>query len=119
MCIRDRLISFDPQNEKINRYIHDPKDEKSLGDNDTYSVLEDHNMNLWIGTFAGLNKMDRKTGEFMHYKDDTRNTNTLTRNMFSSLLEDSKNRFWAGTFAGINLLDTHTGKSKNYLRGTS
>src|SRR5437899_447301 len=32
------------------------------------AVLEDHEGNIWVGTHAGLNRLDPKTGKYIHYE---------------------------------------------------
>ncbi|MDD2559078.1 MAG: response regulator [Bacteroidales bacterium] len=40
-------------NYKLSRYQHDTNDPKSLSHNDVYSIVEDSQGHLWIGTFGG------------------------------------------------------------------
>lgn len=40
-------------NYKLSRYQHDTNDPKSLSHNDIYSIVEDSQGHLWIGTFGG------------------------------------------------------------------
>ena len=66
------------------------KNSKSLSDNFITSIYEDNETNFWIGTFRGLDQMNRKTGEFKHYKMVPGDTNHFSHNMVSSILEDHK-----------------------------
>lgn len=38
---------------QVYRYKHNPDDKYSLSDNNVYSIFEDKNKNIWIGTFGG------------------------------------------------------------------
>ncbi len=54
------LNAFD--GKKFTRYKHDPKDTRSLADDNVWEIFEDSRHNLWIGTiYAGLDLYDRRT----------------------------------------------------------
>jgi signal transduction histidine kinase/ligand-binding sensor domain-containing protein/DNA-binding response OmpR family regulator len=53
----DGVVKLTPKvNERgfhIHRYKHNSNDRYSLSDNNVYSIFEDKNNNIWIGTFGG------------------------------------------------------------------
>ena len=62
------------------------------------SVIEDRNTNLWIGSDGeGLNFVNRKTGQFTHYKKG--GMNDITGNSIQCLYEDIEGKIWIGTAA--------------------
>lgn len=63
---------------------------------------EDNQGNLWIGTFLGLNRLDRQSGKFSAYLagDDP---GSLTHSSIWCLIKDHQGTIWAGTyFGGVN-----------------
>jgi len=83
-----------------------------LSQNTVYSILQDHEGFIWIGTTDGLNKYDGY--EFTVYKHDIDDKNSLTSSQINALLEDKNGNLWIGTADGINFYDrqrntfTHT-----------
>ena len=115
------LISFNPLTEKIEKYTHDDADKNSLSGSVVLSVFEDHNLDLWVGTFMkGLNKMERKTGKFIHYMNKSQNAaEDANKNTSLVIQEDRNKHLWVGTFDGVNQVNPNTGTAKNYLKGTT
>ena len=115
------LISFNPLTEKIEKYTHDDADKNSLSGSVVLSVFEDHNLDLWVGTFMkGLNKMERKTGKFINYMNKSQNAaEDANKNTSLVIQEDRNKHLWVGTFDGVNQVNPNTGTAKNYLKGTT
>ena len=63
---------------------------------------------LWIGTGDGLNKFDRETETFTHYKNDPENRNSLSHNAVNTIYEDKSRMLWVGTTHGLNKFDRTT-----------
>lgn len=74
-----------------------------LSQNTVYSILQDHEGYIWIGTTDGLNKYDGY--EFTIYKHDINDKNSLTNSQVNALLEDKDGNLWIGTADGINFYD--------------
>jgi len=70
-----------------------------LADYWVYSFAEQKNTALWIGTWAGLSRLDYQTGEFKTYIKE------LVNEWIYGLDVDSKNRVWIGTEGGVNMYD--------------
>jgi len=84
---------------RISTYASNPEI-NSISSNKIWSVAEDVQGNLWIGTNSGLNLWTRKTGHFTHFKHDNLNSTSISSNYVSTVYKDRSGVFWIGTFRG-------------------
>ncbi len=63
------------------------------------AITEDPNY-FWIGTEAGLDRIDKYTGAFKHYQYREGNPKSLRRNSVQALEYDSFGNLWVGTWEG-------------------
>ena len=70
-----------------------------LADYWVYSFAEQSDGTLWIGTWAGLSRLDSEKEEFHTYLDE------LVNEWVYGLDVDSKDRVWIGTEGGVNMFD--------------
>ena len=85
--------------KKVSKFII-AHEKQFIGNNKIWTITEDENNNLWIGTGKGLVCINRKTKsikEFLHKKG---NDNSLPYNNISSLNFDSEGFLWIGTWGG-------------------
>ena len=63
---------------------------------------------LWIGTYGGgLNKFNRKTNRFTHYRANPDNPASLSNDYIFAIYEDMSYNLWIGTWGGgLNRFDT-------------
>ncbi len=82
------------------------------GGNDIYSLFEDSDSTLWIGTNAsGLFKYNRHTDTFEHYINDPADLKSLGNNIIRSIFEDSHGNFWVGSENGyLHQMNRKTGQ---------
>ncbi len=111
-------------NDKIIRYLHDPQ-RNSISSDFVRTCCEDNQGNLWIGTFMGLDKLNKKTGEFSHYSTGL-NSGGMTHHSIWSMIKDHQGTIWFGTyFGGVNYFNpdyeiyTHYKVSDEEGRGLS
>ncbi|NEQ53307.1 MAG: response regulator, partial [Leptolyngbya sp. SIO3F4] len=113
---RGGLRRIDPQTGKVTHtYMHDPEDPYSLSDNNVFAILEDHTGTFWVGTWQGLNILDRDTGKFTQIEAEPNDPNGLSDRRIFSLLEDSQNRLWIGTGVGLNQYDRDSNRFIRYF----
>lgn len=87
---------------KYVNYLNDPKDKNCISSNFVRSCCEDNLGNIWIGTFSGLNKLNKKTGQFNHYQASSI-TGGLTHSSIWCIIKDHQGTMWLGTyFGGVN-----------------
>src|SRR5690606_23575966 len=99
--------------EKFTRYLYDVDDPESLSNNFVECMYEDASGTLWIGTRAGLNKLDKRTGKFQRYTT----ANGLTNYWINTLLGDAEGRLWMSTQGGISTFDPQQQTFTNYDTG--
>ncbi|MCK6649266.1 MAG: SpoIIE family protein phosphatase [Bacteroidia bacterium] len=109
---QDGLNKYDGYS--ITVYKHNQQDSNSLANNFIYSLFEDKNGVLWIGTNGGgLDAFNLSTGKFTHYISKQNSKNSLSNNNVRAILEDRDGMLWIGTDEGLNAFDR---KTKNFTR---
>jgi len=78
------------------------------------ALFEDHNGVLWVGTYNGIDRFDRQTRTFTHYRHDPADPVSLSENTLYAIHEDRTGRLWVGTGGGLDVLGRATGKFLHY-----
>ncbi len=74
------LNRFDKKTGTFIRYLHDPKNSRSLLNNKVQGICEDSRGTFWVGTAGdGLHTMDRRTGTFERHRHDPAQPEKLSR----------------------------------------
>lgn len=113
-----RLNPEAQENGDIALYRHIPGDPGSISSRFARTLHEDSEGHIWIGTLGGgLNKFDRKTKTFTHFRFDPHDPRSLGHDFVMDVHEDRSGRIWAVTFGGgLNKLDKVTGEFTRYTR---
>ena len=93
---RDGLNKYDGYNFTIYRHIFN--NPNSISSSNISCITEDYDGNLWVGTAdGGVNKMDKFSGNFIHYKltDDKMDISKLN---ISSITVSKDNQIWAAAY---------------------
>jgi ligand-binding sensor domain-containing protein/signal transduction histidine kinase len=94
---------------RFTTYRGEPEDSASLSHNWIWDVTEDASQNLWIATWNGLTKYDRRTRTFSRYMPDSTRQDAISGTRPASLVRDSLGRIWIGIWGGgLNMLDPVT-----------
>lgn len=100
----DGMYRIDSQG-LLTEFLHDPKVENCISSNQVRTFVEDDSGNVWIGTFAGLNKYNPTTGVFSSYKNNYLAGNLSHSSVFS-LMIDQQGSFWIGSYyGGVNFFN--------------
>jgi ligand-binding sensor domain-containing protein/signal transduction histidine kinase len=85
-----------------------------------YSLYHDRSNNLWIGTIAGIDKLDLKKKKFSHYKKtDNPASVDLLDNVIGSIHKDINGSLWIGNWnKGLNIYNRGTGRVLHYTATT-
>jgi signal transduction histidine kinase/ligand-binding sensor domain-containing protein/CheY-like chemotaxis protein/AraC-like DNA-binding protein len=92
----------DEARPRFEHLAHDPADSESLSGDTVHAVLVDRRGVVWVGTEAGLNRLDPSAAAapiFRHY--GTR----LGRGIYG-LYDDAQDHLWVGSEAEISVVDT-------------
>ena len=82
-------------------FRNDPVDSLSISFDDITSLFEDHNNNLWVGTWGGgINKFDPVTGKFTRFLYKDTDPAGLCDNIIWAINEDNDGNIWIGTDRG-------------------
>ncbi len=110
------LNRLNQQTGRISHYRHDPRNPRSLGDDNTPTLFVDSQDRLWVGTIsAGLFRHHGRRDDFTNYRADENDPNSLSGNAVTSIYEDSEGTFWIGTFGhGLNQFDPATGRAVSF-----
>lgn len=105
------IYRYDPAKKSFRRYVHVSNDTSSLSNDFVSFIFEtakDPDRSLWIGTNAGLNRYDRKTGVFERFKQDSANGASISHNRVRCMMEDRNGGLWVGTYGGLDAFDRKT-----------
>jgi signal transduction histidine kinase/ligand-binding sensor domain-containing protein len=83
-------------------YRHDPKNPNSLSDNSVWAIHQDRTGAIWVGTQVGLNRLDRNSQAFTHYREK----DGLPNNTILCIEEDERGYLWVATNNGLAHFNT-------------
>ncbi len=108
------LVRYDGYTFK--RYLHNPADSTSISGETIWSVAEDVNGDLWIGTSGrGLNRYVRSEGRFIRYKNIAGDSTSLLSDEVTSVCVDAAGNVWAGSWnGGLNRFERATNSFVHY-----
>jgi ligand-binding sensor domain-containing protein/signal transduction histidine kinase/DNA-binding response OmpR family regulator len=109
------LNILDIPTQTFQHFINKNNDPLSISDDAVYSIFEDKEGGIWLGTyFGGVNYFHRQDTNFELYYP-TEEKNTLSGNAVSAFLEDGADKVWVGTEdGGLNLFDVRTKTFRQY-----
>ncbi|MDJ0711598.1 MAG: two-component regulator propeller domain-containing protein [Woeseiaceae bacterium] len=97
------IARFDAKANSFEVFAHDANDPSTLSDDRVTVLFEDDANRLWAGTTAGLNLVNRETGDVVRYVADNADATSLSDNDISSIYQDRNGLLWIGTKShGIN-----------------
>ncbi|MGB5875044.1 MAG: two-component regulator propeller domain-containing protein, partial [Bacteroidota bacterium] len=84
-------------------------DPNSLISDNVYCIHGDHTGTIWVATREGLERFNRETESFIHYRHDESDPTSLSNNWVWPIVEDRSGVLWVGTFrGGLNRFDRAT-----------
>jgi ligand-binding sensor domain-containing protein/class 3 adenylate cyclase len=90
-------IGLDQFNPATGIFKHYGRATNDLSPRSVSAILRDHKGILWVGTNNGLDRLDEKTGKFIHYRNEPGNRRSLSSNNVRAIYEDRRGDLWIGT----------------------
>jgi ligand-binding sensor domain-containing protein/signal transduction histidine kinase len=88
--------------------------EEGISQNTAYSIVQDKNGLIWIGTSDGLNKYDgNKITTYYHIPRDS---TSLPNSFASTLFLDKDKNLWIGSLKGLSLYDYEKDRFTNFSK---
>ncbi|WP_166423592.1 two-component regulator propeller domain-containing protein [Paraglaciecola sp. 20A4] len=82
-----------------------------MANNKVFTLHEDANDSLWVGTENGLNRFDPDTQSFKKYVFEANDPTSLSHNIVTAITDDAEGNLWVGTRGGgLNRLEANTRK---------
>jgi len=106
------LNKMDIKSKTFKRFINNPKDKNGISHNNVFSIYEDENEYLWIGTNSGLNRYDPKTNKFKRFG----RKEGLPNEVIYGILPDKKGNIWLSTNFGLTKFNKSSFEVKNYTK---
>lgn len=104
---RGGLSRFDPVKELFTQYYSDAANPESLVNDTITAIAEDASNNLWVGTLAGLNRINSKTGDIERISI-VKNSTYEIKSKINVLLPDKLGNLWIGSESGLFCYDNET-----------
>lgn len=98
------LNVLDKRTGRFRVFLHSDS-ANSITENTVWTVMADHEGNIWAGTSVGLNRYDKTTGLFTSFLPVEGDSSSLPTEMVVSLFRDRDGGVWAGTVEGLCLVD--------------
>lgn len=104
------VVKFDKNKGVLKSYLNNSFDSNSLINNGVHCLAKDSKGNVWIGTEAGLSKLDPKTDKFTNYTI----VDGLANNYIYGILIDEEDNIWISTNDGLSRFNQKENKFINY-----
>ena len=109
---------WNPDNDRFDRFRHDPDEADTLSSNNIRAVAADPRGFIWIGSRdAGLDRLNIETGQVENYRYSSSAADGLSSNDIYALQIDDHGTLWIGTRRGLDSLDPVTGQVQHHLKG--
>jgi signal transduction histidine kinase/ligand-binding sensor domain-containing protein len=105
---RGGLTSYNPRKGVFTALKHDPEDFSTLSNDSITAIEADLQNEIWVGTYRGLNHVDRYTSEVKRVVPDDEELVGLMERI-TGFLSDESGIFWIATYKGLYSYDTKSG----------
>ena len=100
---------------RFKRFEYSEKDTFSLGNNNIYSICQDHKNNIWIATYGnGLSLVKNPYGNDTKFIRINHNNSNLSTNLVRNTMVDASGNLWVATTFGLNMLEEKNIESGHY-----
>ncbi len=107
------FFRINPVEGRVEHYVNDPLNSKSLPANRIFSIYEDREGVFWLGTDVGLCQFDETSKKFLLLtKEDGFRGDSIR-----GILEDNYRNLWISTNNGLSCYDIRMNTVRNYNLG--
>jgi len=105
---RGGLTMYNPRKGQFIILKHDPESPATISNDTVSAIISDLRNDVWVGTYKGLNRVDRFTGEAQQIIPDENSLMGLMSRISGFVLDPSGN-LWIGTHMGLFSHDRKSG----------
>ena len=95
-------------------YKHDDQDDGSIAGNTIRTIYVDRTGVLWVATNEGIDRYDRDTDSFVHYRHSADSPTDPRYYRVDAFYEDESGKLWLASFGGLAQLDRTNGRVYAY-----
>lgn len=97
------LLNYNTSDKSFTEYLIPNPDNFQFGISAGSVIEEMHSgeLILWIDSYAGLNRFNLSSGEFIRFVSDENNQNSLASNQIHKMIKDRSGVFWFATNNGL------------------
>ena len=106
------IARFDTVKKTASYFTNTASDPATLSSDHIVALHQDkaNPGTLWVGTAAGLNQLDKRSGKVVRYLHDPARATSIANDHITHIHEDSKGRLWVATWGGgLAQLDRNSG----------
>ena len=105
------LQRFDPQTRTFALFQHSPDDPASLGNDQTNAVRVAADGMVWVGSDAGLSRLDPATGKFTNFAAGESGLSSI---IINAIVQGPGDTMLFGTDVGVDIYDSHSTRFTSY-----
>lgn len=94
------LYQWSPATNRVVSFKNNPADPNTLSNDRVRSLSFAPDSSLWVGTFLGLNRLNRQTSTFQVFQSNDLEENSLSHSSIRSVFFDHRGGMWVGTYHG-------------------
>lgn len=112
---------FKWKENKIDRYVHQENDNKSLGNGTIFTIFRDSKQQMWVGSnMGGLQRFNPISKNFDTFRNNPNDTTSIANNDVRSIAEDSNGNLWIVVHGkGVDRFDTKSQTFRHYHSNNS
>ena len=119
ICTGEGLAKYSEESNDFTTYSNTNSNERSIINDDTFTVYQDRGGLIWVGNYAGISVFDPNIKMDTYKKDDRLGSNTLSENVIHGIYEDKYGYLWVGTNSkGVNVINQETNEIRHVNTST-